>query len=706
MSVKRTLLTMLALAPLFGWCGGSRSDVARSVNDLSAALTNDAAIGIAFDITAQVLFPPQAYRTWFTVCDKTGVISLADKVKGERPVVRDGDVIRATGKIEPAGPTQPNPRKPHANCHAITVVSPGTLPPPVKVTAQQVISGGDHTQRLRIDGVIRDAVQDEIDPRYVFFAFNSAGETFFLPAFCTSNELDRAESLIGSHVSVTGISSSNSPTAPGSRKTGKSITTRLDLIHVLDAPSSDWFDVPELDEVRGLRPSQIAALGRHRLTGRVIAAWRGRNILVRTENGHITRINLLHDNLPCSGQWIVACGIPEFDLYNVNLSRARWRATTPRPTAPEDETTVSAAEILYDENGQLHIRSAFHGKCIRMTGVIRSIPADSSPQTHFLLDCNNVVIPVDFSSAVSVLNGLAIGCKVQVRGTCVMETENWRMGATFPQIKGILIVLRTAEDVLVLEQPPWWTPVRFAMVVGLLLAFLVAILIWNATLRVMVARKSHALLKEQAAKLSETLKIGERTRLAAELHDYLAQNLTVVAYQVSAAQDSLGDKDPETGGLLRAAVKMLQSCRTELRRCLWDLRNDVLDEPDFTTAIRRSVEPVAGDTVLFVRFEGARGRLSDSTAHAILSILRELASNATIHGQAKEIRIAGECHDGHIRLSIRDDGIGFDPDNRPGQDDGHFGLDGIRERLERLNGTMTIQSARNAGTHIRIELKT
>ena len=341
-----------------------------------------------------------------------------------------------------------------------------------------------------------------------------------------------------------------------------------------------------------------------------------------------------------------------------------------------------------------------------MTGIIRSIPADNSPQTNFLLDCNNVVIPVDFSSAPTACAGLSIGCTVQVRGTCVMETENWRMGATFPQIKGLFVVLRSPEDVRILENPPWWTPARFAMVVELLLALLVAILIWNATLRIMVSRKSHALLREQAAKLTVTLKIGERTRLAAELHDYLAQNLTVVAYQVSAAQDALGDKDPDTGELLHAAVKMLQSCRTELRRCLWDLRNDVLDEPDFTTAIRRSVEPVAGDTTLLVLFEGARGRLSDSTAHAILSILRELASNATIHGQAREIRIAGECRDGHIRLSVRDDGIGFDPDNRPGQDDGHFGLDGIRERLERLNGTMTIQSARNSGTHIRIEIKT
>lgn len=211
---------MLALAPLSGWCEDARSDVVRTVTGLIAALTNDTTIGIPFDITAQALSPPLAYRTWFSVCDGADDVSLADKVEGNRPIVRDGDIIRVTGSIEPAGPTCPDPKKPHANCYGLSVVSPGVLPPPVKVTAQQVILGCDHMQRVCINGVIRDAVRDEIDPRYIFFALISEGETFYLPVLCTNDELSCAESLIGSHVSVTGISSSGSPTTPGSRKTG------------------------------------------------------------------------------------------------------------------------------------------------------------------------------------------------------------------------------------------------------------------------------------------------------------------------------------------------------------------------------------------------------------------------------------------------------------------------------------------------------
>ena len=107
-----------------------------------------------------------------------------------------------------------------------------------------------------------------------------------------------------------------------------------------------------------------------------------------------------------------------------------------------------------------------------------------------------------------------------------------------------------------------------------------------------------------------------------------------------------------------------------------------------------------------MRFEGQRSGLNDMTAHAILSILRELAANAAAHGQAKSIRIAGECRPDGIRFSVQDDGRGFDPLHVPRQDEGHFGLGGIRERLEHLDGSLAIDSKPGDGTYIRLTLRT
>ena len=151
---------------------------------------------------------------------------------------------------------------------------------------------------------------------------------------------------------------------------------------------------------------------------------------------------------------------------------------------------------------------------------------------------------------------------------------------------------------------------------------------------------------------------------------------------------------------------MLGSCRTELRRCLWDLRSDTLDEPDVAHAVMKSVEPVVGKANAKAEFKAARAKISDSVLHAMLSIIRELAANAVNHGHANNIKIAGELTSGILTFSVSDDGCGFDVANAPGLDNGHFGLAGVRERIRRHGGDISINSAPGKGASIAITLKT
>ena len=66
--------------------------------------------------------------------------------------------------------------------------------------------------------------------------------------------------------------------------------------------------------------------------------------------------------------------------------------------------------------------------------------------------------------------------------------------------------------------------------------------------------------------------------------------------------------------------------------------------------------------------------------------------------------IAGESHARFVRFSVQDDGCGFDPTCRPRQEDGHFGLDGVQERLNRLNGKLDIESSPGKGTYVRLTI--
>ena len=146
----------------------------------------------------------------------------------------------------------------------------------------------------------------------------------------------------------------------------------------------------------------------------------------------------------------------------------------------------------------------------------------------------------------------------------------------------------------------------------------------------------------------------------------------------------------------------LAACRRELKDCLWDLKSRTFEEKDMTEAVNRTIAPHVGDAKTTVRFNVRRSRLSESKAHAVLSMVRELVVNAVRHGKAKRIWIAGECSDGHISFSVRDDGCGFDPAAALGPREGHFGLQGIRERVLDANGTIEINSAPDCGTKVTI----
>jgi len=316
-----------------------------------------------------------------------------------------------------------------------------------------------------------------------------------------------------------------------------------------------------------------------------------------------------------------------------------------------------------------------------------------------------VSVPVDVSSLPEVRETLRVGSRLAVTGVCMLEADDWRPNERMPHAHGLRLVPRTSADFAVLAAAPWWTDTRLRWGLAIALVLLVVIITWNVILNRLVVRRSRALFKEQIAHTDAQLRIEERTRLAVEIHDALSQNLSGVALRVTAAQTMADEGDlPSVREQLAVADRMMDSCRAELRNCLWDLRSDVIGEPDFTAAVRRTVLPVVGETPVAVRFDVRRGRFSDTTAHSVLCIVRELVTNAVRHGKASCVRVAGACENERLLVSVRDDGIGFDPDARPGVADGHFGLEGVRERVRSLGGIFSIESAQGAGCRARIEI--
>ena len=421
---------------------------------------------------------------------------------------------------------------------------------------------------------------------------------------------------------------------------------------------------------------------------------------MRTAQDEICRVELSENILPAYGDTIEVTGFPESDLYHLNLVRATWKKAVPISN-PQDPTVASAPEgiMIGDElPGIIDIR--YHGKAICASGIIRSLPGRDSADGIMYVQDGQSTISVDISSNRDLANRLSVGCRIRATGTCVIDTPNWTPNALCQKLDRFLLIVRTPADIEILSRPSWWTSTRLLTAGGVLVTLLAVILIWNRSLIVLAERRGRELLREQIGRIRATLKVDERTRLAVDLHDSLSQNLTGISLQLDLVNRLTGGANPTVAKHLDIAARTLQSCRNELRGCIWDLRSQALDALSMEDAIRMTLRPHLDAAKLSLRFPIPRRKLDDNTAHTLLRVIRELVSNALRHGAAKSVRIAGAMEDGRLAVSVQDDGAGFDPSTRPNSGAGHFGLDGIRERLRHFDGKLTIDSSPGNGTKV------
>lgn len=663
------------------------------VNRAGCDLDSD---GETFEITATALTTRHSDSVSFNIRDETGSASLGLT----RPTAdfAPGDLIRVRGVM-----TLTHERLISPQVHEIEVIRHGPPPAPIDATADDIYGGSLVYALVRVTGTVLDAFLDEADPRYAFIVLSESHGTV---CFSSRSLADyNLSSIIDAEVSISGVCFRHSATSPRARLGYEIEITSPEDIKVLVPAPEDPFSVPLLaGNAHEIWRGQSQGPRRRRLFGRVAAVWHGDRLLLRTDENHCSRIQLSEPNPPRIDDAVEAAGLPGTDFYQLNLSRAIWR---PIPSAgvvsnppPFD---ISARELLSDDSGRTKYNVHLIGQTVRLEGDIRTLPEPNGNNRNLELLCDGQTVPVDLSPCPSLPDKIAVGARMRITGVCLAVTEDWRPQATFPHIEGIVIVPRTIDDLQIIAAAPWWTLGKLCTVIGALLVLIAATLIWNAGLRRLISRKSRALVCEQIRHERTRLKTEERTRLAVELHDFVAQSITGASMELETAC-ALRDTTPQhMMQHLAIADRTLKSCRNELRNCIWDLRSHALDEPDMTRAILRMLTPHVSKARLTVRFNVARARLSENTAHAILRIVRELTLNAMHHGKASSVRIAGCIDRNRIVLSVVDDGCGFAPDSCPGVREGHFGLEGVRERVNQLNGTIHIASDPGNGTSITAE---
>ena len=664
--------------------------------DIAAAIENPRCNGRRFSLTARVSMVLQAgITTTLWVEDASGRIAVNRFTPVDPP--KPGDLVRFSGHIQHVG---------HGLRDAIfddlRVLSSGPAPAFERMQLEDIRSGRANTRLIRIRGTLRSAAPSDLSPNWLITIITIGNETLVASAPKSPELLDRLQSLIDSTIDLDCVCLPRDLTRRW--RAGRVLNfSGLDAVHLVERSPEDPFAVPDIATIDFLQPADIAALGRHKVRGRVLAVWGANQALLRLSSGDLSEVTFRQPPLPSYGDVIEATGFPETNFHYINLTSAIWRmsdgAETPSPTAED----TCPREFCPGED-DFSINPQFHGKPVHLSGRLRSMTAhpDTGPILH--IESGSALVRVDaraFSLDPALLER---GARLAITGTCIINFENWRPRVSLPQVRGFFIVPRTAADIRVIARPPWWTPRRLLSAIGILLVLLVGIIIWNRALQILATRKGRELLREQIGHVKAELKTAERTRLAIELHDSIAQNLTGVSMEIESALRSQEEGLGTVVGHIAVADKALKSCRIELRNTLWDLRNLSLEERDLNKAIERALLPHVKGITLHVRFNCLRSKLTDNTVHDVLRIIRELAINGIRHGGASAIRIAGSIDGKRLLFSVRDNGCGFDPNACPGVDEGHFGLQGLRERLGALDGALSFTSAPGQGTRADVSL--
>jgi signal transduction histidine kinase len=213
-------------------------------------------------------------------------------------------------------------------------------------------------------------------------------------------------------------------------------------------------------------------------------------------------------------------------------------------------------------------------------------------------------------------------------------------------------------------------------------------------------------LKEETERLNqqaqEMAALEERNRLARELHDSVSQALYGIALGTRTAQALLQRDPAQAAEPLNYVLSLAEAGLSEMRALIFELRPEMLENEGLTLALKSQAATLEMSHHLSVETELCEEpALPVDAKEALYRVTREALFNIVKHAQAHHVRLTMACDEESVRLEIADDGVGFDP---CALFPGHLGLQSIRERVERLGGTVEIDSAPGQGTRVRVVL--
>ena len=620
-------------------------------------------------------------------------------------------------ELEVSGFVDPGGRAPTVAFESVRQLGMRPLPEPISLDLAQFFAGGQEHRRIKATGVVQ-AILD--NPEGWSLIVESASRRFRV-VILKRLAATRPDRLIDAEVEIvavnTGLRNSRGEFVAPYMRIGS-----LDDIRTVRAPPLAAFELPSapLGSIARFRVQQPWG-HRVRTSGIVSFAVPG-SFYLQDEAGGV-RIDLTPgpetEQLFQAGDRVDVAGFPDLSSGIGGLEWAVARkistgpAPAPVPIQPSEilrlaETSLRAWKLAQPGN--------YDGCLVRCAGRIEAVNTSAAAAIITLLDRETAFTVTLADGGSKGAQDFVPGSDVEVTGIVRALHRGHRVGDI---VRGnttpshIEVLVRDAGDIRIVRLPPWWTPRRLAIAMGAIAAVLGLAIAWVFFLKREVASRTKLLAHEMRGRRDAAIEfdatLRERSRLAANLHDTLLQALAGSVLQIDLCRRSLAGRRVEAvGAQLDVAKRMVKHAADDLRNSVWALRTAPLAGQSFPDSLRSLVSQLGHETPGHIRLhlDGESFPLPRFVAGNLLLVAQEAIRNALHHAEATtiDVKVRFDAPAHRVGLFVADDGSGFEWGTQLGPERGHFGLQGMRERVEAIRGRFAVETSPGRGTRVTAEV--
>lgn len=615
--------------------------------------------------------------------DSTAGIYLQFPTNATPPSLISGQIVEVQGTVNPGE------YAPVVMVDTVSVLGQASLPEPKRVTYEELASGAEDSQFVAIEGIVHTWEELPTGGYYrVDIATGGGRVTVFVPRAAVPHP----ESLPDCQVLVRGVGSTKFNHQRQLFALRLMVPRPEDFI-VEKSTQADPYAIPVHPIASLLRFTPRDTYGhRVRVAGTVVYYQPGERLFLQDSN-HGVEVQT-PELVPLQlGDRAEALGFARQGDYTPLLQDAVFRRTgSGPPLAPAD---LSLDEVLKgDHDSQL----------IRVTARLLE-RALQGPAQRLVLQTSNLVFEATLNQGTNeaAQPQIANGSVVAVTGVCRIDPGDWEPGANW-RAKSFSVLLRSPDDIQLLEAPPWWTLRKVLWILGLLGFVLLAAFAWVGVLQRQVTERTRELAEQiQQRELADRRREieQERARLAQDLHDDLGSRLTEVN-MLSTLVRSHTTSPEEKERYLREMTETARHMVTSLDEIVWAVspRNDTTASlaSYFGAYAQRLLDIASIACGLEIAEDLPLHPLDPKFRQELFYAFKEALTNVVRHAVATRVCLRMSVTDGLLIVEVADNGHGFRPGPHPAGEDG---LKNMNDRLQSLGGRCEIVTEPGQGTTVR-----